>query len=375
MATQNPELRKKFAGDPDHVVNFMMMMAEQTREILAELGFRSIDEAVGHVEALDTRKAITHWKAMGLDLSPILHQAELPGGSPLRHVRDQDHDLQMSLDTKLIDMCAEALTNGTPVRREVAIRNVDRTVGTMLGSRVTVATQGKGLPDNTIDLTFIGTAGQSFGAFVPRGMTMRLVGDANDYVGKGLSGGRVIVAPPLNVPFRPRDQIVAGNVVGYGATSGEIFLRGQVGERFCVRNSGPTAVVEGVGDHGCEYMTGGEALVLGATGRNFAAGMSGGVVWVRHLDVSRLNPDMVDALSMDQTDVDWVIELLELYQAETGSTLAEEILAEGADGIRDSFMKVLPRDYATMMKAMVDAEERGLDDNETTELLMEVSHG
>ena len=182
-----------------------------------------------------------------------------------------------------------ALTNGTPVRQEVSIRNVDRTVGTMLGSRVTVATQGKGLPDNTIDLTFTGTAGQSFGAFVPRGMTMRLIGDANDYVGKGLSGGRVIVAPPLKTPFQPRDQIVAGNVVGYGATSGEILLRGQAGERFCVRNSGVTAVVEGVGDHGCEYMTGGEVLVLGAIGRNFAAGMSGGMAWVRNLDVSRLN--------------------------------------------------------------------------------------
>ena len=373
VATQNPELREKFAGDPDHVVNFMMMMAEQTREILAELGFRSIDEAVGHVEALDTRKAITHWKARGLDLSPILHQVDLPHGSPLRHVRDQDHDLETSLDMKLIDMCTEALTNGTPVRQEVSIRNVDRTVGTMLGSRVTVATQGKGLPDNTIDLTFTGTAGQSFGAFVPRGMTMRLIGDANDYVGKGLSGGRVIVAPPLKTPFQPRDQIVAGNVVGYGATSGEILLCGQAGERFCVRNSGVTAVVEGVGDHGCEYMTGGEVLVLGAIGRNFAAGMSGGMAWVRNLDVSRLNADMVDALPMEQADVDRVTELLELHQTETGSTLAGEILAQGAGGIRESFMKVLPRDYATMMKAMVDAEEHGLDENETT--FMEVSHG
>lgn len=373
VATQNPELREKFAGDPDHVVNFMMMMAEQTREILAELGFRSIDEAVGHVEALDTRKAITHWKARGLDLSPILHQVDLPHGSPLRHVRDQDHHLETSLDMKLIDMCTEALTNGTPVRQEVSIRNVDRTVGTMLGSRVTVATQGKGLPDNTIDLTFTGTAGQSFGAFVPRGMTMRLIGDANDYVGKGLSGGRVIVAPPLKTPFQPRDQIVAGNVVGYGATSGEILLCGQAGERFCVRNSGVTAVVEGVGDHGCEYMTGGEVLVLGAIGRNFAAGMSGGMAWVRNLDVSRLNADMVDALPMEQADVDRVTELLELHQTETGSTLAGEILAQGAGGIRESFMKVLPRDYATMMKAMVDAEEHGLDENETT--FMEVSHG
>ena len=197
----------------------------------------------------------------------------------------------------------------------------------------------------------------------------------SDYVGKGLSGGRVILTPPSKAPFQPRHQIIAGNVVGYGATSGEILLCGQVGERFCVRNSGATAVVEGVGDHGCEYMTGGEALVLGVTGRNFAAGMSGGVAWVRNLDVSHLNPDMVDALPMEQADVDRVIELLKLHQAETGSTLAKEILAERADGIRNSFVKVVPRDYAVMMKAMVDAEERGLTENETTELLMEVSHG
>lgn len=375
VATQNPELRRKFAGDPDHVVNFMMLMAEQTREILAELGFRSIEEAVGHVEALDTRKAVTHWKAKGLDLSPILYRVDLPEGTPLCHVRDQDHDLDESLDHELVELCAPALADGTPVRAEVPVRNVNRTVGTMLGSHVTRETDGRGLPDNTIDLTFNGTAGQSFGAFVPAGVTMRLVGDANDYLGKGLSGGRIIVTPPAGVAFRPRDQIIAGNVVGYGATSGQILLRGQVGERFCVRNSGATAVAEGVGDHGCEYMTGGEALVLAATGRNFAAGMSGGVAWVRDLDPRRLNPEMVDALPMEDADVDRVMELLELHRRETGSTLAAEILAEGREGVRQSFTKVLPRDYARMLQAMVEAEERGLDEEGTTELLMEVSHG
>ncbi|WP_130865517.1 glutamate synthase large subunit [Acidipropionibacterium timonense] len=375
IATQNPELRKKYAGDPDHVVNFMMFMAEQTREILAELGFRSIEEAVGHVEVLDARPAVDHWKAKGLDLSPILHRVEVPSGTALHCTTSQDHDLDTSLDVKLIELARPALDKGTPVSATVPIRNVDRTVGTMLGNRVTLATDGRGLPDDTLDLTFTGTAGQSFGAFLPAGVTLRLVGDANDYVGKGLSGGRIVVTTPDDVPFKPREQIIAGNVIGYGATSGEIFLRGLVGERFCVRNSGATAVVEGVGDHGCEYMTGGEALILGPTGRNFAAGMSGGVAWVRDLDVDRLNPELVDALPMEPGDVERVTELLGRHVELTGSTLAAEMLAAGPDAIASQFTKVLPRDYARIMDMMAVADRDGLDDEQRTKLLMEVSHG
>ncbi|MCW5951931.1 MAG: glutamate synthase large subunit, partial [Propionibacteriaceae bacterium] len=249
VATQNPELRAKYAGHADYVVNFFEFIAEEVRELLAQLGFRSIEEAVGHVEALRTTEAIAHWKTQGLDLAPVLHQVELPEGTPLHHTVNQDHGLDDKMDVQLLELCRPALTDGELVRADLTVRNVDRTVGTILGHHVTKATEGKGLPENTIDLTFRGTAGQSFGAFLPRGVTLRLVGDANDYFGKGLSGGRLTVRPPKNVLFAAEEQIIAGNVIGYGATSGQLFLRGRVGERFCVRNSGATAVVEGVGDH------------------------------------------------------------------------------------------------------------------------------
>lgn len=375
IATQNPELRKKFAGNPDHVVTFFMFMARQVRQILAELGFRSVEEAVGHVEALDTRKAITHWKAKGLDLSPVLAQVEVPFGQTLHHSRAQDHGLADSLDVRLIELAAPALERGEKVARRLPIRNVDRTVGTMLGNRVTVATDGKGLPDGTIELTFDGTAGQSFGAFLPAGVTLKLVGDANDYVAKGLSGGRIVVTPPDDVVFRPEEQVIAGNVIGYGATGGQIFLRGLVGERFCVRNSGATAVVEGVGDHGCEYMTGGEALVLGPTGRNFAAGMSGGIAWVLHLDPTRMNPEMADALPVDSEDLARIRELLAAHRDATGSTVAADLLVRDDAELSSAFTKVLPRDYARILTVMDEAKEHDLDEDATTELLMEASNG
>ncbi|NDC10631.1 MAG: glutamate synthase subunit alpha, partial [Oxalobacteraceae bacterium] len=271
VATQNPELRAKFSGKPEFVVNFFEFIAQEVREILAELGFRSLDEAIGHSEVLDVEKAVAHWKASGLDLSPILYRPVLDESTPLRQTTTQDHGLGHALDNKLIEICQPAITNGEAVRAQLEIKNVNRTVGTMLGSQVTRKWGGAGLPEGTIDLLFTGAAGQSFGAFLPAGITLRLEGDGNDYVGKGLSGGRIVVRPDRNAPLVAEQNIIAGNVIGYGATSGHIFLRGIVGERFCVRNSGATAVVEGVGDHGCEYMTGGRAIILGPTGRNFAA--------------------------------------------------------------------------------------------------------
>src|SRR4051812_24907956 len=306
VATQNQELRKRFNGKPEFVVNFFEFIAEEVRELLASLGFRTLDEAIGHAELLDVTRAVDHWKASGLDLSPILHVPDMPADVPRHQVTEQDHGLAKALDNTLIALCEGALdpdiANARPVHLELPIRNVNRTVGTMLGYEVTRRYGGKGLPDDTIQIAFTGSAGQSFGAFLPRGVTLRLYGDANDYAGKGLSGGRIVVTPPAGSPFAAEDNIVAGNVLLYGATAGEAFVRGVVGERFAVRNSGATAVVEGVGDHGCEYMTGGRVIVLGPTGRNFGAGMSGGVAYVLDLQQIRVNPEMVDLDPLDEED-------------------------------------------------------------------------
>ena len=271
-------------------------------------------------------------------------------------------------------MCQETLANGEPVRAAVKIRNVNRTVGTILGHEVTKATQGKGFPDGTIDFTFSGSAGQSFGAFLPAGITLRLEGDSNDYLGKGLSGGRIVLRPHRNAAFVAEDNIIAGNVIGYGATSGEIFIRGQVGERFCVRNSGATAVVEGVGDHGCEYMTGGIAVVLGKTGRNVAAGMSGGIAFFLDLDVSLLNTELVDPVEPSQGDLDMLRRIVVRHQEETGSEVAARLLADWT-GSAGRFTKVLPRDYARVLAAREQAESEGLDDATTTTRMMEAAHG
>ncbi|MET9265719.1 glutamate synthase large subunit [Amycolatopsis sp. NPDC004079] len=371
VATQNPKLREKFSGKAEYVVNFFEFIAQEVREYLAELGFRSVEEAVGHAELLDKRKAVDHWKAAGLDLSPIFHVPELPPRAVRHQTVKQDHGLDKALDNTLIQLAEGALAAGDKVRLELPVRNVNRTVGTMLGSELTKKWGGEGLPDDTIDVTFTGTAGQSFGAFVPKGITLRLYGDGNDYVGKGLSGGRIVVRPPKESPIVAENHIIAGNVIAYGATSGEIFIRGQVGERFCVRNSGALAVVEGVGDHGGEYMTGGRMVVLGNVGRNFAAGMSGGVAYVLDLPAHRVNPEMVDIDPLDTADVDFLRETIEKHYNETESAVARALLADW-DSAVDRFGKVMPKDYKRVLAAQVAAERDGRDVNEA---IMEAAHG
>ncbi|HNA98587.1 MAG TPA: glutamate synthase-related protein, partial [Marmoricola sp.] len=374
VATQNPVLRERFSGKPEFVVNFFEYIAEEVRELLAELGFRSLDEAIGHAEVLDTRDAVAHWKAAGLDISPIFHVPTLPEGASLRNSTGQDHGLDKALDQELIRIAAPALENGDPVRAQLAIRNVNRSVGTMLGHEVTKRYRGAGLPAGTIEFTLIGSAGQSFGAFLPSGITLRLEGDGNDYVGKGLSGGRVVIRPDRDATFVARDQVIAGNTIGYGATSGQIFLRGQAGERFCVRNSGATAVVEGVGDHGCEYMTGGTVVVLGPTGRNFAAGMSGGVAYVLDLDQSRVNPELVEFAAVSGKEADELRELIQEHAEETGSGVAADLLANWDQSVA-RFTEVMPRDYRVVMEAKARAVAAGLDERQTAEAMMEALHG
>ncbi|EID53385.1 glutamate synthase large subunit [Saccharomonospora xinjiangensis] len=371
VATQNPALRAKFSGKAEYVVNFFEFIAQEVREYLARLGFRSIAEAVGHAELLDTRKAVDHWKASGLDLSPIFHVPELEPGAARHQVVAQDHGLDAALDNTLIQLAEGALLSDDTVRLELPVRNVNRTVGTMLGAEVTRRWGGAGLPDDTIDITFTGTAGQSFGAFVPRGVTLRLFGDGNDYVGKGLSGGRIIVRPPKEARYAAEDHIIAGNVIAYGATSGELFLRGQVGERFCVRNSGALAVVEGVGDHGCEYMTGGHVVVLGRTGRNFAAGMSGGVAYVLDLGPSRVNTDMVDLDPLDDEDEEFLRDAIERHYVETDSAVAHALLTDWESAL-GRFTKVMPKDYKRVLRARAEAEREGRDVNAA---IMEVANG
>jgi len=358
VATQNPELRKRFSGKPEFVETFFEYIAEEVREILASLGFRTLEEAIGQVEALDTRNAVEHWKASGLDLTPLL-KAPLFAGAR-KNTQIQDHGLAQALDNTLIELAEPALKRAEAVRIEMPVSNVNRTVGTMLGAEITRAHGGAGLPHDTIEVSFHGSAGQSLGAFIPKGLTLRLYGDTNDYVGKGLSGGRVIVRPDERAPFKSQENVIAGNVIGYGATSGEIFIRGIVGERFCVRNSGATAVVEGVGDHGCEYMTGGVAVVLGATGRNFGAGMSGGVAFVLDLDTRLVNPEMVDIIEPDASRNAQVKEIISKFFAETGSEVAQQLLANWESESKRISL-VMPRDYARVLAAMERAEREGLD--------------
>ncbi|MYY87517.1 MULTISPECIES: glutamate synthase large subunit [unclassified Streptomyces] len=378
IATQNPALRERFSGKAEYIVNFFEFIAEEVRELLAELGFRSIEEAVGHAELLDTEKAVSHWKAQGLDLEPLFHVPALPAGAVRHQVTVQDHGLEKALDNELIKLAADALaassaTDAHPVRAQVAIRNINRTVGTMLGHEVTKKFGGAGLPDDTIDITFTGSAGQSFGAFVPRGVTLRLEGDANDYVGKGLSGGRIIVRPDRGADHLAEYSTIAGNTIAYGATGGELFLRGRTGERFCVRNSGATVVSEGVGDHGCEYMTGGHAVILGETGRNFAAGMSGGIAYVIDLDRDNVNAGNLSAVEpLDETDKQWLHDVVRRHHEETGSTVAEKLLAEWDTAV-DRFSRIIPSTYKAVLAAKDAAERAGLSETEITEKMMEAA--
>ncbi len=365
VATQNPELRARFTGRPEFVVTFFEYVAQEVRELLAELGFRSLDEAIGQVQVLDARDAVDHWKARGLDLAPGLARPEPVPGSSLVRTQAQDHGLDRALDNQLIALSSDALENAEPVRISLPVCNVNRTVGTMLGHEVAKRYGDGGLATDTIDVTLTGSAGQSLGAFLPGGITLRLLGDANDYVGKGLSGGRIVVRPDRAASFDPAGHVIAGNVVGYGATSGEVFLCGLAGERFGVRNSGATLVVEGTGDHALEYMTGGVVLVLGRTGRNVGAGMSGGTAYVLDLDERQMNAAAVEAgdllLSpLSDTDRDLVAQLLRRHQEETDSPLAANLLAD-LDGTLDRFTRILPAHYARMTQVLADAAERGLD--------------
>ena len=357
VATQNPELRKKFTGKPEFVETFFEYIAEEVRQLLAQLGFRRLEDAIGQVEMLDTKAATDHWKASGLDLSPILQAPT--GSSERKNTTVQDHGLSAALDNELIKLSKDALENGKSIRLDMSVRNVNRTVGTMLGSEVTRKFGGAGLPANTIDISFHGSAGQSFGAFIPSGLTLRLYGDSNDYVAKGLSGGRVIIRPDEKARFKSNQNVIAGNVIGYGATSGEILISGVVGERFCVRNSGAHAVVEGVGDHGCEYMTGGSVIVLGSTGRNFAAGMSGGMAFVLDLQPSLVNTEMVDLLSLPANKEEFVRSSISNFFVETGSQIAKDLLADWEKS-KSRITLIMPRDYARVLEVMAKAQREGL---------------
>jgi glutamate synthase (ferredoxin) len=364
IATQDPRLREKFAGKPEHVVNFMRFIAMEIRELMAQLGFRSLEEMIGRVDRLEARKAVNHWKAKGLDFSNLLYQPEADANTGRYCQIPQDHGLEKSLDvTRLLAICEPAIERGEKVRAELPIRNVNRVVGTITGSEVTRKHGAAGLPEDTIELQFKGSAGQSFGAFVPRGMTLKLEGDANDYVGKGLSGGKLIIYPPAGSTFVPWENIIVGNVALYGATSGEAYISGMAGERFCVRNSGVHAVIEAVGDHGCEYMTGGRVIVLGPAGRNFGAGMSGGVAYVldeRGDFAMNANKDMIDIGPLEEPEeIAAVRAMIERHLKYTNSARAKHVL-ENWDTFIPSFVQVMPRDYKRMLACIARAHEQGL---------------
>ena len=353
VATQNPELRKHFTGKPEFVENYFRFVAEEVRELMAQLGFQTMNDMIGRSDQLNMHRAVDHWKAQGVDLSNILHQPDVADTIGRRCLQPQDHGLDRALDNTLIEKSTEAIEQRTPVEIDLPIRNVNRSVGTMLGSRISRRWGAQGLPDDTIQVNFSGSAGQSFGAFVPRGVSMRIEGDANDYFGKGLSGGRLVIYPPKPSAFAAEDNIIIGNVALYGATAGEVFVRGVAGERFAVRNSGAHAVVEAIGDHGCEYMTGGRVIIIGTTGRNFAAGMSGGIAYVLDSDntfVNRCNAGMVDLEAIADDDDTLVQRLLTRHAALTGSTIAQRIL-DRWNQARDEFVKVMPRDYKRVLNA------------------------
>ncbi|MNI37284.1 Ferredoxin-dependent glutamate synthase 1 [compost metagenome] len=377
VATQNPELRKKFAGDPQYVVNFMHFIAQDVRELMAELGFRTIEEMVGRTDILETNQAVSHWKAKGIDLSPLLYQPEM-GEDVGRYCQmEQDHGLDRSLDrTQLLEICKPALDNQEYVHAILPIHNVNRVVGTILGSEVTRRYGLEGLPNDTIRIHFNGSAGQSFGAFVPKGITLSLEGDSNDYVGKGLSGGKIIIFPPLKASFVAEDNVIIGNTAFYGATDGDAYIRGRAGERFCVRNSGVRAVVEGVGDHGCEYMTGGRVVVLGATGRNFAAGMSGGIAYVLDQNgdlASKVNQEMVHLESLEETyEMNELKTMIQHHATFTDSSVAHRVLNHWEAYVW-KFVKIIPKDYKRMFDAIEQVKRSGLSQQEAVMVAFEAN--
>jgi glutamate synthase (ferredoxin) len=376
IATQDPELRKRFAGQAEHVMNYFRFIAREVREYMAKLGFRTLDEMIGRIDRVVAHKAVEHWKAKGLDYSNILYVPRTEPGVAVRRTRDQDHGIEASLDmTTILPLCRQAIETGKPVDAILPIRNVNRTVGTILGHEVSRRYGAEGLPEDTIRIHFNGSAGQSFGAFLPKGIAFTLEGDANDYIGKGLSGGRLIVHPPREASFVAEENILIGNVALYGATAGEAYFRGLAGERFGVRNSGATAVVEGVGDHACEYMTGGRVLVIGPTGRNFAAGMSGGIAYV--LDTKgdfkhRCNLAMVDVEALVGSEhVEFVKQLLTRHARHTGSAVAEKLLASWKSA-QSRFVMVMPRDYKRVLIAISKARAAGQPEDVA---VMEAVHG
>jgi glutamate synthase (ferredoxin) len=364
VATQDPELRKRFQGEPEHVVNFMRMIAQEVREIMAQLGFKQMNKMIGRTDRLEAKKAVDHWKARGLDFTKILYQPEVPTEVGRFCQMAQDHGLEKALDnTVLLRLCEPALERKEKVIAALPIRNVNRVVGTIVGSEVTRRCGAEGLPEDTIEIQFTGSAGQSFGAFMPRGLSFTLVGDANDYVGKGLSGGKIIVYPPQGSTFVPEENIIVGNVALYGATSGEAYISGMAGERFCVRNSGVIAVVESVGDHGCEYMTGGRVVILGSTGRNFAAGMSGGIAYV--LDEAgdfprRCNQQMVSLDKLEDPDeIEALWKMIQRHQTYTNSARAVKVL-DAWKAFVPKFVKVMPKDYKRVLEEIKRVEKSGL---------------
>jgi glutamate synthase (NADPH/NADH) large chain len=351
IATQRPELRKMFTGNPDHVVNYFTFLAEDLREIMAELGFRTVNEMVGQADVLRVREDLDFWKLKTLDLSPVITKIDSPPNVGLYKQMEQDHELDRVLDWSLIDVSQRALENADPVNAEFSIRNTDRAVGAMLSNEISKKLGSIGLPEGTINIKFRGSAGQSFGAFSTRGIRFELEGEANDYFGKGLSGAQLIIKPDRKAKFVARSNIIIGNVAFYGATSGEAYIRGMAGERFCVRNSGVTAVVEGVGDHGCEYMTGGYAVILGPTGRNFAAGMSGGIAYVYDMDDNfhiNCNKEMVDFDPLEEEDLMRIKILIKNHHAFTNSGIAKNILDDFENTVQ-KFVKVMPRDYKAVL--------------------------
>jgi glutamate synthase (NADPH/NADH) large chain len=367
VATQDPELRKNFAGKPEHIINFFRFVAEELREIMAGLGFRTVDEMIGRVDTLETRPAVEHWKARGLDFTKVLHKPDVPAEIGTRCLKRQDHGLEGALDLKLIELCRPALERREQVVLKLAIRNTNRTIGTMLSSEISRRWGEQGLPDYTIIVHLKGSAGQSLAAFGAHGLTIHVEGDANDYVGKGLSGAIISLRPPAGATFKPDENIICGNVALYGATGGEAYISGVAGERFAVRNSGAKAVVEGVGDHGCEYMTGGRVVVLGRTGRNFAAGMSGGIAYVLDetagLDPldgvfarTRCNREMVDLEPLtDPYEIDEVRTLIQYHFMYTQSVKAVQVLRQW-DEVVPMFVRVMPVDYRRALERL--ARER-----------------